>query len=485
MKACTKALLLAMASSLVAWIASARPGHAGDEESTFLPWLAAGFEGAVSGMQVQNPSDDTMDLEIDLFGPLGGLQSISRPGLEPGSATNLYLGSGSWRSDLLAGIARSDGQIASIVRTDWPAHSAAAIYSSADAADEIIVPVAMKRYFGQCTVAAIQNTDVEQSTVVEVALLTPDHPAAGPFAVAMAPGSSVLFDLCNNSELAAIPEGFLGSLSVRSESTRIAVQVLGFDESNPRTAVGFEGLPTDQSAERIFAPLIRNAFYGSTGISVVNPNDASVSVTVTYSASPITPNCRGRTVHGDGPAEIPPRSSLVFLQHMATPGAGDPGLPSGCLGAARIESSGGGVMAVVNDADRHGDNAAAYVAIPETQGARRVAIPLYRDRHTEHRLSTGVQAMNIGEDVAHIEFTMFDAAGNKISDCFVDCLVTLGPMDSYLWYPAGLSSAKHTKGHYGSALLVSDQPLAVVVNDTSELGTVDSAIYNGIPIDGG
>ena len=55
---------------------------------------------------------------------------------------------------------------------------------------------------------------------------------------------------------------------------------------------------------------------------------------------------------------------------------------------------------------------------------------------------------------------------------------------SYTWYPPTTAGWDTVRGMYGSAMVTSDQPVAVIVNDASEAGAAlpqDSQIYNGVP----
>ena len=173
----------------------------------------------------------------------------------------------------------------------------------------------------------------------------------------------------------------------------------------------------------------------------------------------------------------------MFYQGGATPGAGEPGLPSGCLGSATVEATGGNVLAIVNDADLKAGTSAAYNAVSAAGGAKKVALPLFRNKHTKDELSTGIQAMNIGDAPANATITFSDSSGATISGCGADCQVTIASKGSYTWYPPNVQGIKDRPNVYGSATIESDQPLAVIVNDASPLGTIDSAIYNAIKAD--
>jgi hypothetical protein len=248
-------------------------------------------------------------------------------------------------------------------------------------------------------------------------------------------------------------------------------------------------VPAEQAAPKLFVPLFRNDFYGTTGISVVNPGTSPVQVTVTYYGSPFSTaaDCKENAtfVHAGGPQTIAAGSSGVFYQgNIAIPGTGASGLPKGCLGSATIQATGGNVLAIVNDADLAKGTSAAFNAVSEAGTAKKVALPLYRNKHTGDQLSTGIQAMNSGTGPANVTLEIKDDKGTVISgSCGGQCTQTIAPNASYTWYPPSMSSQNQYAGNYGSATLTSTQPLAVIVNDASAIGTKDAAIYNGIKAD--
>jgi hypothetical protein len=243
-------------------------------------------------------------------------------------------------------------------------------------------------------------------------------------------------------------------------------------------------VPAEQAADKLFAPLFRNNFYGTTGISVVNPGTTPVDVKVKFAGT--LGQCIGQPFE-QGPATIQPGSSAVFYQApVNVPGTGTSPLPDKCAGSASIEATGGKVLAIVNDASGNPGNpttSAAYNAVSLDQGAKKVALPLYRKEHTSAKISTGIQAMNIGTTTAraNISFTMSDGTNLSGAACGTDCQATIAPGASANWYPPGIT--KLLPGKFGSAFIDSDQPLAVIVNDASGNGLMDAAIYNGIKAD--
>ncbi len=475
---------------LCGWMGSAVPSVVADDAEAVLhlPFVDTRRAGwGLFGIQVQNVHPSQPAWLTAAFHPQDGSEplEVRRPGLPAGSAANIYLSS---EPDLSAEgpsavILRSDRPIGAIARGDWSETGAAAIYSQAESGSEVVVPLVLKGYFGQSSMVSIQNTDVESAHLVDIELRAVG--ASSPtltFSTEIAAGTSTSLHLNLDERLLELPHGFLGSLTARASKAPIAAQAYVLSESNPGAIYAFEGQPIDRAANRLYAPLIRNDFYGTTGIAVANPGDTDIEVRVTYIGSDLTPVCTGRHLHGGRAAIVQAGSSLIFYQGGITPGAGAPGLPAGCLGSAIIESDDGGMMAVVIDANPALGTAAAYTAAADEKGANSVAIPLYRNRHTSDQLSTGIQVMNLGQSAATVDLTYSipDRPG-EISGCGEVCKAEIEPLAAHSWFPPAMFPGQ--VNDWGSAVVESDQPIAVIVNDASATGTIDSAMYNGIPRD--
>jgi hypothetical protein len=349
----------------------------------------------------------------------------------------------------------------------------------------VALPLATKAYFGQTSLISIQNTDPNQQASVTVKLF-----AAGQSAAVMTQqyniekGTSITLDLGTNSNFAALPTPFLGSVTVES-ATPVGVQSFIDFENSEKAVYAFEGVPSEQAAAKLYAPLVRNAFaQGTTGISVVNPGTSPVQVTVNFAGT--LGDCVGQS-YSQGPATVAAGSSVVFYQGNANvPGSGTSPLPKNCAGSATITSEGGNILAIVNDATSQGSTtltSAAYNAVSDEQGAMKVALPLYRKEHLSTKITTGIQAMNIGTETAraNIKFTMSGGTVIEGANCGGECSKTIPAGGAYTWYPPSISALPTNQ--YGSAFIDSDQPLAVIVNDASLTGGFDAAIYNGIKAD--
>ncbi len=442
--------------------------------------------GGVSGIQVQNLDPDrSATIASRLFPQLGGQQAVTltSPNVPVDSAANVYLGERRTERGLFSGVVSSDRPIAAIARTDWHERGAAAIYANVRDGTHVVVPLIMIDYADSTSAVTIQNADVTQAVDVRIELRSATSPdVVLERGIKIAGGASVTLDMAQDPAFASVesntPLGFLGSLHVMA-ATAVGVQSF-LDIGRTQQAVsGFAGVPMEQAASRLYAPLIRRRAYGyDTGIAVSNPGAESVNVTVRYTGSGGTgwSQCEGRAfVHG--PVEIAGGSSTVFYQG---PGGGS-GLPDRCVGSAVIEAT-GDVLAVVHDSLNFTESAAAYNAVPFAEGGTRVALPLIRRQHgARHRLTTGIQVMNIGDEVANVTLHMRNDQGRALTECGRACGAAIGPSASHTYYLGSGGLTALPINTFGSAVITADQPIIVLVVDASASGTIDMASYLGMP----
>ena len=484
-----KAMVLVSMVAIVAVMVAGFTGAfgTGDSPTVFASSLAGIAGAGTSGIQIQN-LDASQDAQIvsDFYNQKGGgAISIARPNIAAGSAANIYLpAESSLTNGAYAAIISADRQIAAIARTDWNNTGGAAIYSNVQPGTDVSLPLAAKGYAGQTTLASIQNTDTSQSASVTVDFyIAGETTAAASATIQILPGTSQTIDLGKSPNFAAVPDGSLGSMKISSTSIPVGVQAFMDIETQDKAVYAYEGVPSEQAADTLYSPLIRNGFFGTSGISVVNPGASPVDVTVTYYASPGADSCSGTYVHNNGAQTIAAGSSAVFYQgNVAGLDTGDSTLPVGCFGSAVIESSGGNVLAIVNDADLGAGTSAAYNAVSQAGGATKVALPLFRKEHVAQKLTTGIQAMNIGSSPANVTLSV---AGDGIGTIPASLAnATIAPNASQNWFPSGAAEWDFVPSNsYGSATIESDQPIIVIVNDFSTNGMSDSAIYNGIKAD--
>jgi hypothetical protein len=477
-----KALVLVSMAVVVAVLVAGLSGAFSPSTPTVYASKLAGISGSgITGISVQNlDASQPATIVADFYRQNGGPAiPITKNNVAAGTAVVIYLPTETaLQNGAYAAIISADRQIAAIARTDWNSSGGSAIYSNVQPSTKVSVPLAVKQYYGSTSLVSIQNTDTSNQATVTVKLYKTGETAptvTHDYTIGI--GTSITIDLTKDPAFLTVPASFLGSMTVESQ-TEIGVQSFVDLENSQKAVYAFEGVPSEAASSKLFAPLFRRQYYGTTGMSVVNPGTSPVQAKVTYYGS--LGSCAGATVE-HGPVSIAAGSSVVFYQDGATPGVPAPNLPTNCAGSAVIEATGGDILAIVNDANGT-TTSAAFNAVSSEGGARKVALPLYRNGHLGSLLTTGIQAMNVGTAPANVRLTVSDSNSAQIA-CGPACSTTIQPNASYTWYPPNVAGLKDRRNVYGSAVLESDQPLAVIVNDFSENGQFDSSIYNGIKAD--
>lgn len=370
------------------------------------------------------------------------------------------------------------GRAAALTRADWPSRSSAMMYNNVPPGFDLVVPLVTKQHGGHSATVTVQNTDDASPANVTASLF----PLGMSKAWTIAPGRSFTIDLDTDPDFVGLPAGYRGAMRIQS-SVPLGVESHGTVAGWPKATYAFEGSPVSDASSLLFAPLFRNDYFGTTDISVANPGPSNVEVTVTYYGADHpgnAPGCQG-TSFSHGPVVIITGGTATFDQDGSASG-----LPSGCFGAARIEASGGEVLAVVRDLDSVERTAGAYTAVSDAQSSMTVSLPLFRRHHTAMQLYTGISAMNTGSAIANVMVEVFDSNGSPYPSCGAACFRSVGPGETAVFWPGDMVKSlpwTQAGGEYGSAILVSDQPIAVIVNDSALVPDIDSAIYNGIKAD--
>lgn len=470
-------LLPALVCALAAHVAQAKGSDAG-------PLRCAG----ATGIQVQNLDPDApATLDFRFFAQRGDGSAIPYHlgDLPPGRAGNVYLPRVSELApDVYAANGWSSRLISAIVRTDWPCSGAAALYSDVQVGRELALPLALIDFASQRSHVTVQHAGGASDPPASVELLLFAAGQAEPVARELRElrgGMSQTLVLGVDAFEDVVPntaQGFLGSMVLRSADMEIGATSFVAVERSDKAVYAFEAQPIEAASEILYAPLIRNRFYGyDTGISVMNPGTDELDVSVTYVGG--HGSCQGQR-YAHGPVTLPPRGIHAFYQG---PG-GQSGLPEGCVGTAVIRAEGGGVLAIVNDSLDLTEQSAAYNVVSVARTSTRYALPLVRNRHIDAlRMTTGIQVMNTSDtERATVTIELFDASGERLDGCGSACSRVVEPLEATTFYPGASSLATLPPGRFGSALVTGDQPLAVIVNDVSELGVADAATYNAIPL---
>ncbi len=490
-----KKLLVVM--SMAAAVSLLLAGVAGmfdTQTSTVHASRLAGISGAgATGIQVQNlDAASAANISADFYPQdttKTGSTTLTAAGIPAGGAWNIYLPSApTLDNGAYAAIISADRQIAAIARTDWLSTGGAAIYSNVMPGMNVSLPLITIDYNGQSSLISIQNTDTGRSANVTVDLIgvgsaSPDLTES----YTVGPGKSITIDTGTDTKYLAVPKstplGFLGSMNITAD-VPVGVQSFIDITTSDKAVYAFEGVPAEDAADVLYAPLIRRRHLGvyDTGISVVNPNTSAVDVTVTYIGTGGA--CSGSTTD-HGPVSIAPNSSHVFYQGPVP----ENGLPNNCLGSAVIKATGGNVLAIVNDSKNYTEESAAYNAMPASVGGLKVALPLARNRFLAgFEVTTGIQVMNIGSSdtdrtPTNVTITFSDSSGAVMSGC-TGCTASIMPLASANFLPGGSVLGVLPAGTYGSAVVESDSdPIVIIVNDFSYTGAMDAATYNGIKAD--
>jgi hypothetical protein len=281
----------------------------------------------------------------------------------------------------------------------------------------------------------------------------------------------------------ALGDHFVGS-AVISSNTNIVVTSLVDITTSEKGVYAFEGVPVEMAQSTLYVPLFRAEQRGrsgdptssrlDTGISVMNPNESSVDVSLTYYGA--GGSCVDQVVTTPAMA-IPARSAHLFWQ-------GDvhgQGLTADCYGSAVINSEGGAILAMVNEAQNLRETAAAYTAFAAGQAATKVALPLWRREHA-FGLSTGISVMNVGAEEARVTLEVNESRGAGFTRiaCGAPCERTVAPNRTAIFWPPAITAIP--RGSYGSATIVSTQPVVAIVNDVVLSAAVDMSTYAGIGV---
>lgn len=494
-----KLLVLVSLAAVVALLVAGLGGFGAQQTPRVYASRLAGVSGAgETGIQVQNlDAAQAAQISADFYPQSGQAPTQFTAQAQAGGAANFYLPSLALQDGAYAAIVNSDRQIAAIARTDWPSKGGAAIYSNVIPATDVALALVTKEYGNQCSLISIQNTDTSSQAVATVEFyatgsatpaFTRDYPIQR--------GTSVTLRPCDDVDLVAqLPNNFLGSLRVKSKNgtTKFGVQSFVDISTSDMAVYAFEGVPADQAASELYAPLFRASQalgtqrYGNTGISVVNAGAADIDVTVTFYPSSLAQGCTGTYTHV---GTVKASSSTVFWQGRG----GGHGIPDGCFGSAKITAGGGGkILAIVNDAvdsyetGKFGIQSAAYNAVSSADAGTRAALPLFRTGHTNSLLWTGISAMNVGSGTADIQLSVQNSGGQTTQNAMS---MSVGQYETAIFWPAPIRNAggpwQDVRSAYGSATINSNQPVVVIVNDSSQAREAnllkDAATYVGIKV---
>lgn len=441
----------------------------------------------VNNLVLQNLSAGPANVEV-VFHPQTPARPTARAtgvAQQQGASTFIYQSSvpGIDRTARYSAVGSIMGQppgwgLAIVVAKSWLATGAAAAYSGIEPAPKVYAPLVAKASQGLTTAINIQNTS--SSTRVANYRLRLYAGGSGialtSVPIRLAGRNATTVDLAGLDDR-VVPPGYEGHAIIESMdaiSVPLAANVIGTYSNSPRAAWAYEAIPSDMASPRLYAPLVRNQVgEHSSAIRVLNTEPNPVTVSVMYYGSAATPSCSGQ-VYSAQPFMVPANGS-------AWPPGPNP-LPANCSAHAVIEQTGGSrLLAVVVDRSTTPSNfvASAYNAVTSVHHiAKIVAVPYWQSRHTPNRISSILHVMNAGNQPANVTLSLFDSIGSKLN-CGAACSATVQPRSSSLLY---FPNIPETIGSFGSALVASTQPVAVVAGTISETGTYDDVMFNGLPV---
>ena len=303
------------------------------QSDSVRPRPATGHGAGVSGMQIQNLSqDDPAQVWIDYYKQLGGPPvSVSPPLIPPLATFTDYLPQDGRLRGAFSVIVAGDRYLAALARTEWPDSGGAVLYSNPIPSVVVRLPLAMRRFAGQTSLVSIQNTDANQQVPVLVKL----YPAGSAVPLltkeyAIEKGTSITLDLDNPDS--TLPIGFLGSLTVESYAP-LAVQSVVYRDRESKALYAFEGMPDELADRAVYAPLVRNGHTAqrlTTGIVAMNTGNGPANVTLTIQLSGGTtvapPTCRA--------CQVTIRAGETHVWYAPS----IPEMPTGTYGAAFLQS---------------------------------------------------------------------------------------------------------------------------------------------------
>lgn len=458
--------------------------------------MAAMTGAGTSGISIQNLSTtQAASVTVDLYPQGGGGPYTVTPSPNPipaGEKGEVYLPDQAIPDGAYSAVISADAPIAAIARTDWWTDYSAGSYSSAEAgATTVNIPLVVRAYWGQDAEISVQNTDTAADASVDIDVYTMGE--VTPIKIVdddtITKGASKTYRMADYAaQLPGKAEwggGWIGSAIITANKDVVAQVNINIGGTSAMYA--YSGFTAQDTVA--YAPLIRNDYWGFTGIQIGNPGDTAANVTIDFIGSTIA----GVGGNFQATGSIAAKSSENIYQGGALPSGWSGTIPpANWLGGAKITAT-GGIQVIVNDAVIEGvvvKSSAAYNAAFAAEGSKSIAIPLVRNKHDVGGLggwTTGVQVMNIGTGSTNVTITY---AGSPTPADTTDT-TTIASMQSVTFYQGGgyLEDPSKTlpDSFVGTAVITSDtEDIVVIVNDTNYFTPIgipggDAAIFNGIP----
>lgn len=444
--------------------------------------------GWLSGQQIQNIGNATTPIVFTAYDKDGNPTACGSKTANAGAGVNFStnecpVGAGFVGSAVVS----AEQPIAAVVNVaNNPTGPAGGMYRGTDGSQVntvVAFPLIKNNFNGRTTTIYLQNAHTAPNDIV-VKFTTrggqafektyPDVPVNAMVVV------SALDTAFPDDEFGSAVATGQGPLAGTALEHQTAAQVA----ENLAAYTGFTEASYDSVA---YCPLVRNGHSGAlqtTGIDVQNVSGSAQKIKVTYTYKVGNGPTQTKVVESANP--VPHNSSFNFYAQNATYG-----MPAGALGAAKVEgSSGGDIAVIVTDTGlgRTPRRITAYACFPASVASTKVAMPQYKEFFNGN--TSGINVQNVGNANATVTI-VYTATNNSGATATFRNAVPLAPNALFPFYGVSGSPASVTvvngnpgglNGSFGSAIITSDQPIVVTQNespDGSRPLQQDAKMYEG------
>lgn len=466
---------LALASAVRGTVAGAPLGPQAPDE------VAGIFGAGASGLILTNLDESApADIVATFYGLDGAAPiEIERKGVGPLQSQMLFLPlEGELPRGAFAVRIDGEGPIGVVERTEWFSSGGVTKSVSPDIGEELYLLDVAKDYYGRDSIISVQNLDPDHAADLDLELFAPS--ASTPQAaldVTIAPGSSISVDLALFGELQDLPDGFNGWARLRADR-EIAAYAF-HDLRASRLAVGdTTAFAKESAAARLYAPYVASQAgeaLRSSQITVLHTGTDATSLSITYRGA--GGSCAGQT-YEQGPIAIPAGAMLTIPQRdIELPGLGRSGLPAGCVASAELVADAPLLADVAIESATGSGRLAGYGTRGVDAAADLAVLPLVRNQQpTDWAISSVVHAQNASPKNAEVRLELFDWDGAALG-CATPCVRELAPGEAARWDLS--EGGVLPPNRYGSARLVSTQPLLAAVLESSPNESWDDSIHLG------
>lgn len=386
-----------------------------------------------TGFTIQNLETQAATCVFSLYDATGAAKYTSGNLTVPqGGSYFTYVGSLSVASGQYSAVVSCDRQVAAVANTTGSNNASS--YSgigSTQTATTLYAPGVYKNYAGYNSNIVVQNTTGSPINIT-LTIYNGSTQVDTETRSNVPANASVSFD---QSTRTALGNGlFAGKITATGA---VAAEVNIWNSAGQLFAYN----PFSSGALTAYAPVLMNGYFGfNTALTVQNVDTASANVTVTYS--------NGKTSTGT----IAGGASKLFY----TP---NEGLPAGWLGSAKITSTGGNIVALVNESNNV-NRAASYEGFKT--GGTKANAPIVLRKYFQY--STSITCQNISGSNTATNITA------KYSNGVTEVKSSVPANGTALFYQPNTTGLPD--GFNGSAVISSSgQPIVCVVNENQVSNT--------------